>query len=77
MAKIKSKKGTYVLPECGLRVSSKLVVTDLRQVCEILEEWAADIETAISDDRQVDIPTYRAELSLCAAKLEALVHAEL
>lgn len=63
--------------DTGLRVSEKIVVADLRQIRSILADWVKDIDKASSEGQKVDIPTYRAELSLCAAKLEALVHAEL
>ena len=63
--------------DSGLRVSDKIVIEDLQQIRSILADWVADIEKAKSKGRLVDKPTYRAELSLCAAKLEALIHAEL
>lgn len=63
--------------DIGLRVSQKIISADLRQVRSILADWVKHIQQAESEGRKVDIPTYRAELLLCAAKLEALVHAEL
>ena len=57
----------------GLRLGDKIVTDELRCVRSILGEWLKFIEKT---DKPVDIENFRAEIGLCASKLEGILAAE-
>jgi hypothetical protein len=61
----------------GLTISSKIVVNEMRSIRSMLAEWIKAIDVADKGSGRIDVRSFRAEISLCAAKLESLVQSEL
>jgi len=62
--------------ERNLKVSKEIVEKELQSVKRILHDWTKKV-TNKAKKYKVDIDAYCAQISFCAAKLEALVAAEL
>lgn len=62
-----------------LRVSEKVVKEELRRIQQQLGDWIEvleKVEEQPDNERAIDVTNYCAELSICAAKIEALVTVE-
>ncbi len=57
----------------GLRLGDRIVTDELRCVRSILGEWLKFIEKT---EKPVDIENFRAEIGICASKLEGILAAE-